>query len=98
LISQHTATCQLCTDNDLSGNQAITVVGVKWILSALAARKNSSLQNHQGISEGNLTWLRQMATGGLQSRHAPLIECMAVFGVLSLMKKAFISIEEQIGD
>jgi len=29
VISQHAATCQLCTDNALSGNQAITLVGVK---------------------------------------------------------------------
>ena len=29
VISQHVNTCQLCTDNFLSGKQVITLVGVK---------------------------------------------------------------------
>ena len=39
--------------------------------------------------------MRQKATGG---GHVPLTEPMAVLGIPSLMKKAFMAIEKRIGD
>ena len=74
------------------------------LLAAQAAIQTSISPYHQKLKAsvvvdiGNATWLHavweQMVTGG---GHAPLTESMAVLGVRSLTKKAFITIEKHIG-
>ena len=111
VISQHAATCQACADNALSGNDAIILTGEKnnyglcSVLTSCCAGCHtdfhfSTSSKTKGISGGrywecNLVavW-GQMVTGG---GHAPLTESMAVLGVRSLTKKAFITIEKHIG-
>ncbi|XP_065907494.1 uncharacterized protein [Dysidea avara] len=112
VISRHAATCQSCADNTLSGNEAIVLVGVKdhqglcSILTSRCAGCHEEFQfatssRVQGLSGGqcwecNLAavW-GQLATGG---GHAPLTESMAVLGLPSLTKIAFMAIEKRIGD
>ena len=112
VVSQHAATCQACADNALSGNDAIILSGEKkknGLCSVLTSHcagclmefNFSTSPKRKGIS-GGLYWecnlaavWGQMATGG---GHAPLTESMAVLGVPSLTKKAFISIEKRIGE
>ena len=111
IISRHAASCQPCADNALSGNDAIILSGEhnnNGLCSILTSRctgchtefKFSTSTRIKGISGGrywecNLAavW-GQMATGG---GHAPLTELMAVLGIPSLTKKAFVAIEKRIG-
>ena len=111
VVTRHAATCQACADNALSGNNAIILTGEQnnnGLCSVLTSHcagchtdfKFSTSSRIKGMSGGrywecNLAavW-GQMVTGG---GHAPLTESMAVLGVPSLTKKAFMTIEKQIG-
>ena len=111
VVTQHAATCQACADNALSGNNAIILTGEQnnnGLCSVLTSHcagchtdfKFSTSSRIKGMSGGrywecNLAavW-GQMVTGG---GHAPLTESMAVLGVPSLTKKAFMTIEKRIG-
>ena len=109
VVSQHAATCQACADNELSGNDAIILTGEKnknglcSVLLAVQAAIQTYIsphhqnQRHQWWSILGMQPGCSMGTDGYGRRICPLMESMAVLGVPSLTKKAFITIEKHIG-
>ena len=111
-ITQHAATCQLCTNKALSGDEAVVLVGEhnrEGFCSILTSRcagcqeefSFSTSAKVQPRSGGQYWECNLAAVWGQMATgggHAPLTVSMAVMGIPALTKKSFMAIERRIGE
>ena len=112
IVTQHAATCQLCTKEAISGHEAVVLAGEQnqqgfcSILTSCCIRCKEEFSfptsaKVNPMSSGKYWECNLAALWGQMAtggEHAPLTESMAVMGIPAMTKKSLIAIEKRISD
>ena len=109
MVTQHAATCQLCTKEAISGHKAVVLTGEQnrqgfcsiLTSSCVGCKEEFSFPTSAKVKpmSGGKYWECNLAAVWGQMAtgggHTPLTESMAVMGIPAMTKKSFIAIEKE---